>query len=199
MFTGSLMALVVRAPENPSIDSNGFAMDLLLQGNEENGDMCTINNGFVRPGGSYPYLLQRGWSNKAAAAGNVDPCAPDDLPGQPFVGAYPVMPDTVTADGASGPGVKIAVGAQKTIEVDCFSFAPTPQFTVSARQARSINPPQLNFAWDKTTCVNGDKLHLTITVASQGTGGYEAFLISAQIPNVADPQAPGWAGIVTQK
>jgi hypothetical protein len=180
------------------VDAHGFAMDMLLQGNEENGDLCTINNAFIRPGGTYPYLLQRGWSNKAAAAGNVDPCAPDERPGQPFVGVFPVMPDTVSVKGVSGPGAKIAVGQSKVIEIDCFSFAPTPTFTVAARQPRSINPPELTFAWDKTTCVNGDKLHLTITVQSAGSSGFQPFIVNAQIPNVADPQAPAWAGVVTQ-
>jgi hypothetical protein len=82
-----------------SIDAtNGFALDIFLQGNEENGDLCAVNHAFLRPGGGYPYLLSRGWSNAAAAAGGRDPCQPA-LPDQPFIGAAPVMPDTVTVGG----------------------------------------------------------------------------------------------------
>jgi hypothetical protein len=186
----------------PMLDTSapaGWAWDLLLQGNEENGDMCTINTGNGRPSAAYPYLLQRGWSNRAAAAGNVDPCQPDILPAQPFVGAFPVMPDMVNAGGSTGPGVKIAVGSSETVEVDCYSFQATPAFTVAARQSRAIQPPELTFSWDKTTCVNGDKLHLTITVQSQGMNGVEPFILYAQLPGVADPQMPTWASIVAQQ
>src|SRR5262249_49360618 len=34
-----------------SIDANGFALDIFLQGNEENGDLCAVNHAFLRPGG----------------------------------------------------------------------------------------------------------------------------------------------------
>jgi hypothetical protein len=178
---------------------SGWAWDVLLAGNEEDGDMCAVNEAFERPSAAYPYLLQRGWSNRAAAAGNRDPCQPDALPAQPFVGAYPAMPDSVQARGGTGPGALIASGASKTIEVDCYSFEPTAPFTVAARQARSIQPPQLAFAWDRTTCVNGDKLHVTITVQLQGPNGVEPFVVDAQLPSAVDPQMPAWAGIVAQQ
>jgi hypothetical protein len=181
----------------------GFAWDALLAGNEENGDMCAISAGYGRPGGSYPYLLQRGWSNKAAMAGNLDPCQPDMLPNEPFVGAYPVMTDTVNAGGGggatSGAGALIAIGSAKTVEVDCFSFQPTAPFTVGAKQKADVSPPQLSFAWDKTSCVNGDKLHLTITAQSQGQGGIEPFMVYAQLPDVPDSQMAIWAGVVGQQ
>jgi hypothetical protein len=178
---------------------SGWALHQLLQGNEENGDMCAENHGFVRPSAAYPYILSRGWSNKAATAGNLDPCQPDILPHQPFVGAYPVMPDMVNVVRSNGMGALIAVGQSKTIEVDCFSFQPTAPFNVGARQSRAIDPPQLQFTWDKPTCSNGDKVHLTITVASQGTGGVEPFVLFTEIPGAMDPQHPIWAGIVAQQ
>ena len=84
-------------------------------------------------------------------------------------------------------------------EVDCYSFQATPAFTVAARQSRAIQPPELSFSWDKTTCVNGDKLHLTITVQSQGMNGVEPFILYAQLPGVADPQMPTWASVVAQQ
>jgi hypothetical protein len=174
-----------------------YAMSALLQGNSENGDMCAINAGFGRGDASYPFLLSRGWSNKAAAAGNMDPCEPDIRPGQPFVGAYPSMPDTVSIQGATGPGVVIPVGQSKTIDVGLFTFEPTADFTVQARQAHDVNPPTLTFAWDTTTGHNGDTLHLTITSVSQGQGGYETFAIQAYLPGTVDTQKNVWAGVVT--
>lgn len=182
-----------------SLDHNGWAMQILLQGNAENGDLCTINAGFIRPSAAYPYLLQRGWSNLAAGAGNADPCAPDVRPSQPFVGAYPVMPDTITVSGGgSGAGVKIPLGTSRTIDVKLFSFEPTAEFTVEARQGRSVNPPQLSFSWDKTTGKNGDTLHLTVTVLIRAGNGHEAFLIDAMLPNTPDAQKTAWAAIVGQ-
>ncbi len=175
----------------------GFAMSALLQGNAEDGDLCAINDGFGRGDSSYPFLLSRGWSNMAAAAGNLDPCQPDVLTGQPFVGAYPNMPDTVNLQGQSGPGVVIPVGQSKTIEVGLFTFEPTAAFTVVARQAVEVNPPTLTFSWDKTTGSNGDTLHLTITSVSQGQQGFETFAIQAYLPGMADTQKPTWAGVVT--
>ncbi len=186
-------------PAYVAIDTGaaGWPMTVLLQGNAEDGDMCTINDGFGRGPASFPFLMQRGWSNKAAKAGNLDPCSPDVRPAQPFVGAFPVMPDTVTiAGGGSGPGVVIAWGQTKTIEVDLFSFEPTPEFTVEARQSIEVNPPTLKFAWDKTTGKNGDKLHLTITAVTATAGG-DTFILQAYLPGATDQQRPAWAGVVT--
>lgn len=175
-----------------------WAMTIVLQGNVENGDMCTINAGFGRPQGQ-PWLLQRGWSNKAAKAGNADPCAPDVLPSQPFVGAYPVMPDTASIIGQNGPAVKIAAGQSRTIDIKCFSFQQTQPFTLTAKQRSTVNPPQLGFAFDKSTCVDGETVHLTITVMTAASSGHEGFILYAQLPNATDAQKPAWAGIVTQK
>jgi hypothetical protein len=210
MVTVAASHEIIEACTDPTPQSNpayvgldnsgaGFAMSALLQGNAENGDMCAINDGFGRGDASYPFLLSRGWSNKAATAGNMDPCEPDIRPGQPFVGAYPTMPDTVSIQGASGPGVVIPVGQSKTVDVGLFTFEPTPDFTVVARQAIEVNPPTLTFAWDKTTGNNGDTLHLTITSVSQGKGGYETFAIQAYLPGTTDTQKPTWAGVVTHQ
>jgi hypothetical protein len=176
----------------------GFAMGIFLQGNTENGDMCAINAGFGRGPAAFPYLMQRGWSNKAAMAGNLDPCSPDIRPAQPYVGAYPVMPDMVTVSGGrTGPGIVIPVSQSKTVEVDLFSFEPTPAFTVSARQASDVIPPTLTFSWDATTGKNGDKLHLTITSVAAGQGGDDSFIVQASLPGTTDTQKPSWAGVVT--
>ncbi len=171
-----------------SIDQ--MPLDVFLQGNEENGDLCAVNHAFYRPSGS-PYLLSRGWSNKAAALGNVDPCAPA-LSDQPFVGAAGVMPDTVTVQGSgTGPGVNIAVGASKTIDVQLWSTGPTDAFTVAAKQHRGES--SLSFTWDKTKGKNGDVLKLTVKVNSAGQGRIETFAITADIDG---RQTPVWAGVV---
>ncbi len=166
-------------------------LDVFLQGNEENGDLCAVNHSFWRPGGPYPYLLSRGWSNKAAAAGNLDPCQPA-LPDQPYIGAAPVMPETISVPGSgSGPGITIAVGQSKTVDVQLWSTGPTAPFTVAAKQHRGDTT--LGFAWNKTTGVNGDVLKLTITVNSAGSGKLETFAVTADING---EHTPIWAGVV---
>ena len=166
-------------------------LDVFLQGNEENGDLCAVNHAFWRPGGTYPYLLSRGWSNKAAAAGNLDPCQPA-LPDQPFIGAAPVMPETVNVTGSgSGPGITIAVGQSKTVDVQLWSTGPTAPFKVAAKQ--HTGDTTLSFAWDKTMGVNGDVLKLTITVNKAGQGKTEAFVVTADING---EHTPIWAGVV---
>jgi hypothetical protein len=177
----------------------GLSMGQFLGGNAENGDLCTINTGFGRGTSSYPYLLQRGWSNKAAKAG-TDPCAPDLRPSQPYVGAYPVMPDAISSLGANGKGVVIPVQSSKTIDVKLFSLEPTADFTVAARQSSQVIPPTLQFTWDKTTGHNGDTLHLTIKAVGNG-GTYESFIVTAALPGfpAADTQKAAWAGVVTHK
>jgi len=161
--------------------------------------MCAINDGFGRGPAAYPFLLSRGWSNKAVAANNMDQCQPDIRPSQPFVGAYPSMPNTVNIQGQSGPGVVIPVGQSKTIDINLFTFEPTADYTVIARQGVSVNPPTLTFSWDKTTGHNGDTLHLTITSVSKSKAGYETFILQAYLPNATDAQKTAWAGIVTHQ
>jgi hypothetical protein len=178
----------------------GVSMGAFLQGNAENGDLCTINTGFGRGPSSYPYLLQRGWSNAAAKAGK-DPCAPDLLPAQPYVGAYPVMPDALPNVDTNAKGVIIPVQQSKTIDVKLFSLAPTADFTVAARQASDVIPPTLDFSWDKTTGHNGDTLHLTIKALGDSGQGGETFVVTAALPGMAtsDTQKAAWAGIVTHQ
>ena len=95
--------------------------------------------------------------------------------------------------------MQIPVGQSKTIEVDVFSFEPTADVTIAARQSIEVSPPTLQFTWDKTTGHNGDKLHLTIKSVSDGGNGYESFIIYTSFPNIAaaDTQRPAWAAVVT--
>jgi hypothetical protein len=121
------------------------------------------------------YVVQRTWSNAAAAAGH-DPCVPA-LPGQTYIGAAPILTDTATLEGltvasVSTKAVSLAVNASKTIDVQLFSDQETPDFDVTAYDLASFfggNTAELSFAWDKQTGHNGDTLHLTITRKATGT------------------------------
>jgi hypothetical protein len=57
-------------------------------------------------------------------------------------------------------------------------------------------PPTLDFAWDRTMGVNGEKLHLTITTKAADTliGGAHPFVISSALGSVTQH----WAGLAVE-
>ncbi|MGD0530419.1 MAG: hypothetical protein ABSE49_35115, partial [Polyangiaceae bacterium] len=75
----------------------------------------------------------------------------------------------------------------KTIEVDLFSDGDTGgPWTVKADDVLSTYygsygiPQSLSFAWDRTQGVNGEKLHLTVTVTQASIiAGAHAFMITS--------------------
>jgi len=160
----------------------------------EVGDMCEyLRSAPQRDVGTY--LVQRTWSNAAAAASH-DPCVPAS---GPFIGSSPVLAEDLPIDLGDGTvttkGVQIATGTSKTIEVDLWSDAPTDAWTVKAYDVASFlqgQPEELQFSWDKDTGNNGDKLMLTITRARDGMGGSE-FVISS---HNADTTVSLWWGFV---
>ena len=145
-------------------------------GGAENGDLCAQRpEAFFKSESGFDFVVQSCWSNAAAKKGG-DPCIPK-FPGVYF-NAAPVVSDRVVLDlSAIGGGsvrtlgVKIAKGETKTIEIDLFSDADTKgPFKVTALDAIqqfTKGAPSMSFAWDRTSGVNGEKLHLSVTV----TGG----------------------------
>jgi hypothetical protein len=153
----------------------------------ELGDMCEyVAAASQRLVGNY--AVQRSWSNASAAAGH-DPCVP--VMNTPYLGAAPVLTDDTTLDLGDGTGahptkgIQIAAGSQKTIEVDLFSDADAPDWTVKATDASALTggSGELSFTWDKTTGHNGDKLMLTITHTAAGQNGGSEFVISSRVNN----------------
>lgn len=153
-----------------SVDDDHFIWNLL--GGAENGDLCAQRpEAFFKTTG-FDFVTQSCWSNKAAKAGG-DPCAPK--PTGVYFNAAPVVSDRVLLDlsalgggSVSTRGVKIPKGGSATIEVDLFSDADTHgPFKVGAVDVVAQftgGKPTLGFAWDRQTGVNGEKLHLTLTV-----------------------------------
>jgi hypothetical protein len=161
-------------PAYISVDSASHAWELLAGG--EIGDLCAaFPDSFYTPTG-FTTLVQRVWSN-TAAAGSHDPCEPDG--NVPYFNAAPVWPDMITVD-VSGtpyptPGVKLAVGDSATIELDLYSDGPTSgPWAVSAVDITSTffgGGQALSFSFDNTTGQNGDKLNLTIKSLQAVQGG----------------------------
>jgi len=165
----------------------------------ELGDMCAgYGNVFYTPS-DVPYLVQRTWSNKAAAAGH-DPCQPDGA--TPYFNAAAVVTDTVTVSdpnlGAyTTQGVKIPVGGTGTVTLDLYSDAPAPAWTVQGYDLSSLfgGPQELAVTIGgqaTATGVNGDRLTLTIKVLQGGTGGGEILWIQS----TAGSTMPVWIGVV---
>ncbi len=160
-------------------------------GGGEAGDLCEPEAPavYVTPS-DLGHLVQRTWSNASAQASH-DPCVPA-LAGQAFFDSAPVLNETVTFTSSltgsiTTQGVTIPVGQSKTIEVDLFSDGDTGgPWTVTADDVLAKYygsygiTSSLDFAWDRTTGVNGEKLHLTITVKSASIiGNGHAFMITS--------------------
>jgi hypothetical protein len=157
-------------------------------GGGEAGDLCEPEgqSAYVTPS-DVGYTVQRTWSNLLASASH-DPCAPDLT--TPFFAAAPVLSEPVSVTSAiiggtiDTVGVTIPVGSSKTIEVDLFSDGDTGgPFSVAATDPLVTSyglGATLTFAWDRTTGVNGEKLHLTISVTNQSLlDGVHVFSITA--------------------
>jgi hypothetical protein len=100
-------------------------------------------------------------------------------------------------------GMVVPVGSSKVVEVDLFSDGPTSgPIKVKAVDllytvyGGSGLPKTLAFVWDRTTGLNGEKLHLAVTVSSASfLGGAHAFLIFATL---GDRQQV-WPGLVVEE
>ncbi|HWW54446.1 MAG TPA: hypothetical protein VNY84_11790 [Acidimicrobiales bacterium] len=185
------------------VDSDHFIWAVL--GGQEDGDLCVQEtNAFFKPSG-LDFTVQRCWSNQLAKASH-DPCAPD-LTGVPFFDSAPVLNENVsfTSQFIGGTvntkGVKIPVGQTKTVEVDLFSDAATSGpwsvevLDVIARYTMAA--PTLAFKWDRTSGLNGEKLHLDITVKATQTafGGAHPFIIVSRLGGVTNT----WPGLVVEQ
>jgi hypothetical protein len=169
----------------------------------EAGDLCEPEAPEYFTPTDVGYEVQRTWSNLAAMASH-DPCVPAPA-GQAFFDSAPVLTDSVTFTSAltgsiMTKGVTIPVGQSKTIEVDLFSDADTGgPWTVKAEDllykyygSYGI-PATLSFAWDRTSGVNGEKLHLTVSVTSASLiGNGHSFVITSTLGS----RVVVWPGMV---
>ncbi len=178
--------------------SSKYFMWTLVSGGET-GDMCTNTASvYITPDG-LPFKVQRSWSNIAAQAGK-DPCVPATV-GAPYFNSVPAMTDTLkgTIQGQTFKplGIKLAVGASRSVEVDLFSDMPTSgPWTVKAYDMAKASglPAELTLAWDRTSGKNGDKLSLTITrvAADTANGGVSAFMVISTLGTAQN----SWIGAV---
>jgi hypothetical protein len=145
------------------------------------------------------YIVHSTWSNLLAKT-DQNPCAPQHAM-DPYFNAAPLFPDVVTVSGGAWGmkktrGIKIPVGQSRTLDVVLFSSAKTAPFSVQAVDgAQVVDPasaPNLDFAWDRDSGVNGEKLHLTIKVIHGGPYGGSNFVIWSQWGSITH----SWWGFV---
>lgn len=163
----------------------------------EIGDMCALNYSSYATLPELGYLVQKSWSNKAAAAGH-NPCVPQ-LPGEVYFNSALVLPDEITLKLGGAPkkmhGLIVPVGESRTIDVLLFSDAKTPgPWKVHAYDKASlyqVGTSKLKFSWDRDTGVNGEKLHLTVEALAKSNSGELIYLYS----KLGD-QTTMWLGFV---
>lgn len=183
-------------PAYGQVDNNHIYW-LLALGGGETSDMCAQSATAAYHDPDVGYVVQRSWSNKAAAAGK-DPCVPP-VPGEPYFNSAPVLNDTISLGGLGSTikvkGVQIPIGATKTVEIDLFSEAATSgPWEVAAYDYNEYlgGQPGLEFSFDATSGQNGQKLHLDITPLKVGQYNVEMFFIVSKLGE----QQNIWVGVV---
>jgi hypothetical protein len=160
----------------------------------ETGDMCTFNKGAFYTPDDLPFLVQRSWSNVAAAAGH-DPCAPA-LPSEVYFNSAAILDERVILEGKPTKGITIAVGARAVVDLALYSDGPTSgPWNVSAHDlSEDVGGPKvLDFSFDRTRGVNGERLHMTIEVLGVDPQfGGEGFVVESEL----NGQTTYWYGFV---
>jgi hypothetical protein len=120
------------------------------------------------------------------------------LPNEVYFNTAPVLNDNVMLNVGQTimtKGVNIPVGQSKTVELDLYSDGPTSgPWSITAKDFATLQggSAELGFTFDKTSGVNGDKLHMTIHVISQSQFGVEGFLLINKLAG----QSSLWVGLV---
>jgi hypothetical protein len=156
-------------------------------------DMCEFNDdaNVVPPGSTY--MVQRSWSNVAAARFE-NPCVPV-VTTTPYLNSFPQLGNINYDDGAgiiSTQGIRIPLGQSQTIDVALFSAAAVGgPWSVGASDydvAILGSAAGANLRQDASSGVSGDTVHLTIAPASPDSYlGGEAFIIWSDYGNPGDP------------
>jgi len=188
------------------VDLNHIFWELMLGGGEV-GDMCAQFPGaFYHPAEASmsTYMVQRIWSNKAAAAGQ-DPCVPTLAPAQePYY--FNAMPELQAIQahyqGATLPtlGLQIPVGQSATLTLDLFSTSSTAPndwqiSAVDGNQYLTGGSAGLTFSSGVLSGTNGDKLQLTITNTGADGQSSHPFVIFNSIGVLQDWN--WWIGVVS--
>jgi hypothetical protein len=188
-------------PAYLQVDDNHAIYARLNGGGGEVGDMCAQNsNAGFRPDG-YAYMVQRSWSNEAAASGH-DPCVPAATDMPYFNSAARTAPDQIAMTSFGGQvdteGFVIPVGTSRTIMFEIYSTdatdMPVTLKAIDTAGQRSGHAPTLQFSFDRNSGVNGERLNLTVTAlaASSSRSGVTTFEVQSTLGTATH----AWVGAV---
>lgn len=199
--TGAASAQLVESATNPySASTPAYAhVDTahiewqLAYGNSEVGDMCAQNAGAFTKLASFPYTVQRTWSNAAETAG-LDPCVPAPA-GEVYFNSEPILTDSLMLVGTQVMGVKVAVGGSVVVPIDLFSDGATSgPWTVTASDIEALEgqTPQVTFSFNTPTGQSGDVLQMTIHAPTALNGGFDIFIVTSTLGT----ETQQWVGVV---
>jgi hypothetical protein len=146
--------------------------------------MCEFLDDPVYQSSSYPFFVQRSWSNSRAFKG-LEPCVP--APPDPYFYAAPIYSDAVTipvtGTTIDATCVHIPAGTSKTIPVQLIGHGATGNMIVRAIDAAAMfgQQPLLDLNLVPNSGQPGDTLQLTITKNNSSRQGYSSFVFNARI------------------
>jgi len=194
-------------------DGDHFAFEYFNELQAEIGDTCEFfREAFLMGDASFPYALQRIWSNSSALAGH-HPCVP--VPSGPYFNVTPLgltavnvtVPGSLTggnAQTASTRGVRILNGTVGTFTVGFYSDGPTGvAWSITATAGNPIlrgggdflgqmNPSSIVATIDKASGQNGEKAHVTVQVTTSGTAFHGELLTITSNLNAVRHYMPIW-------
>jgi hypothetical protein len=178
-------------------DADHVAWDIYSQFNDELGDACqNWEDSYYQESGSFPYWVQRSWSNTSAVAGH-DPCVPAAAGAYHGMTLFPSAESTVSVNATavggsmtSTHGFKATVGQPLTFQVGYFSDASAPPWKIaydfpaslSNTMGGSLSNGKATVTIDKTSGQNGDKANVTVTVTAKGGAGFHVMAITWDPP-----------------
>jgi hypothetical protein len=188
-------------------DHVGWSLYTGAFGNEI-GDVCQTwaDSYYKESSKSFPYWVQRDWSNSQAAAGHA-PCVP--APSGAYYGMtlFPSQESSLSLDmsmAGMGPmttrGFHAPVGQPVTFQVGFYSDAPADPWTIAYDFPKSIGlfdffgRPISNgtatVTIDKTSGQNGEKAYVTVTPTKAGQLGFQRMAMTWDLP-AGDARAAG--------
>jgi hypothetical protein len=194
-------------------DSDHLAWDLYTGYNDELSDACqNWQDSYFQDTGSFPFWVQRSWSNEAATLGH-DPCVP--APTGPYHGVtlFPSEESAVSVDLAaiggsneSSRGFRATVGKTLEFHVGFFSDGPTASWTISYDFPSSLmlfdsggNPlgnGQAKVSIDKPTGNNGDVATVTVVPTVKGPAGFQVMAITWDAPAPSSGYLPHYLPVL---
>jgi hypothetical protein len=192
-------------------DANHLAWNL-YDGFDELADACqNWADSYYQEGSSFPYWVQRSWTNAGAAAGH-DPCAPSAT--GPYTGLtlFPAQQSMLSVDLTQlGSGKTTArafqakVGQSVTFQVGFYSDAASPPWTISYDFPSAplfdvnFNPVKNGTATvtiDKMSGQNGEKANVTVTPTAAGQLGFQLMAITWDPPAGAQAYLPHFQPVI---